>query len=112
MLKKLSSYILPVLAVLPLLSPFVETVIASEENVENVEMVQPLSPRVYKTVTRLYPSAENVPQTIFHREFINNYRYEGTLTLVSLIKDSSGTDTGTYTGTYKGYIYKTPILGN
>ena len=108
MLKKLSSYVLPVLAILPLLSPFVETVSASEENMENVEVVQPLSPSVYKTATRLYPSTNNVPQTIFHREFINNYRYEGTLTLTSLIRSSSGT----YTGTYKGYIYKTPILEN
>lgn len=108
MLKKLLSYILPVLAVLPLLTPFVETVNASEEIAENVEIVQPLSPRVYKTATRLYPSTRNVPQTIFHREFINNYRYEGTLTLTTLIRNSSGT----YTGTYKGYIYKTPMLEN
>lgn len=105
MLKKIFSYVLPVLLIFPLFTSFVETVDAAENT---TEVVQPKSVRVHKKVTRLYPNTNNVPQTILHREFINNFRYDGTLTLTKLVRNSSGT----YVGTYEGYIYKTPIMEN
>lgn len=53
-------------------------------------------------------TSEKIPQTIVHSEFINNYRYDGTLILTSVVRNSFGV----YVGTYKGNIYKTPILEN